>query len=181
MSDPVSFWHQEHVSFSKLLDLLEREITAFHDSGSPNYTLMLDIVTYLTHFPERHHHPREDIAFERIAAHDPSLSAQVRRLQQEHRVISAAGTTLHGMLTAVLDGAMVERSLLEAAADTYLTYYRHHLATEEARILPRAAELLTAADWAAVTAAHAQAPDPLFGADPDERYRELRRMIALEA
>lgn len=181
MSDPVSFWHQEHVSFSKLLDLLEREITAFHDSGSPNYPLMLDIVTYLTHFPERHHHPREDIAFERMAAHDPSLSAQVRRLQQEHRVISAAGTTLHGMLAAVLDGAMIERALLEAAADTYLTYYRHHLAAEESRILPRAAELLTAADWAAVTAAHAHAPDPLFGADPDDRYRELRRMIALEA
>ena len=68
MSDPVSFWHQEHVSFSKLLDLLEREIAAFHDSGSPNYTLMLDIVTDLTHVPERHHHPREDIAFERMAA-----------------------------------------------------------------------------------------------------------------
>lgn len=181
MSDPVSFWHQEHESFSRLLDLLEREVAAFHDGGTPNYNLMLDTVTYLTHFPERHHHPREDVAFERMAAHEPSLLPQVRRLQQEHRVIAAAGATLHGMLAAVLDGTMIERALLEATAATYLIYYRHHLASEERNILPRAATLLTAADWAAVTAAHAHAPDPLFGADPDERYRELRRMIALEA
>ena len=68
-------------------------------------------------------------------------------------------------------------SSLEAAAATYLVYYRHHLAAEENEFLPRAAQLLTPADWAAVAAAVAPAADPLFGDDVGARYRELRDQI----
>jgi hemerythrin-like domain-containing protein len=62
---------------------------------------------------------------------------------------------------------------------TYVVYYRHHL-TEENKVLPRAAELLTSEDWAAVEAAVAAAPDPLFGDDVGARYRDLRRQIVRE-
>jgi hypothetical protein len=64
---------------------------------------------------------------------------------------------------------------------TYLVYYRHHLATEERDIMPHAAALLTADDWSAVAAAVPAGRDPLFGDEADARYRELRRLIALEA
>jgi hypothetical protein len=40
---------------------------------------------------------------------------------------------------------------------------------------------LTAEDWDAVRTSVPPARDPLFDADPEERYRELRRQIALEA
>ena len=45
----------------------------------------------------------------------------------------------------------------------------------------RAAKTLTAEDWDAVRNAVPTGRDPLFGGDPEERYRELRRQIALEA
>jgi hemerythrin-like domain-containing protein len=67
--------------------------------------------------------------------------------------------------------------VVEAAAATYLTYYRHHIATEESEILPRAAWLLKPDDWAVVADAVANTPDPLFGADVSERYRELSERI----
>jgi len=47
---------------------------------------------------------------------------------------------------------------------------------EERQVLPRAAELLTATDWAAVAAIPTE-PDPLFGPNSDPRYGELRREI----
>ena len=40
-------------------------------------------------------------------------------------------------------------------------------------MLPRAAELLSAEDWAAVDAAVQVRPDPLLGDDFDACYREL--------
>ena len=46
---------------------------------------------------------------------------------------------------------------------------------------PPAAKELTPQDWEAVGAAPPSARDPLFDAEPEERYRELRRQIALEA
>jgi hemerythrin-like domain-containing protein len=179
--EALAAWHQEHVHFARLLDLLEQEVAAFHADEHPNYQLMVDIVDYLRYYPDRFHHPREDVAFARLVARDPELELPVARRLQEHRVIAAAGEALLGQLYAVVEEAMVARSALEAAAATYLVYYRHHLAAEEREVIPRAAELLTIDDWAAVAAAVPAGADPLFGKDFAERYRELRRQIALES
>jgi hemerythrin-like domain-containing protein len=81
-------------------------------------------------------------------------------------------------LEDILNDVVIERQAVEAAAASYLRYYRNHLAAEENEILPRAAQLLTAADWAAVANVVATAPDPLFGDDVGARYRALREQIA---
>ena len=52
---------------------------------------------------------------------------------------------------------------------------------EEMEILPLAARLLRAKDWAAVEVAIRHIDDPLFGAKTEERYSALRRQIAREA
>jgi len=181
MNDPVAAWHAEHQNFSRLLDLFAREVAVFHSGERPDYELLLDIVAYLGHFPGLAHHPREDVAFARLADRDPSLRAMVARLQQEHRVIAAAGERLRELLEAILDDAFAERVQVEAACATFLVYYRHHIQTEEQGIMPRAAKLLNADDWKAIADAHAAVPDPLFGAAVEDRYRELRRKIAVEA
>ena len=179
MSDTIAMWHAEHKHFSRLLELLERQVVAFHADDEPNYELMLDIVNYLRYFPDRFHHPREDVAFARLVAHDAALKPMVERLQQEHRVIQAAGTELLAYLQQVVDDVVVERARVEAAAATYLVYYRRHLALEDRDIVPRAEELLTPQDWEAVVAAIPAGTDPLFGENCEPRYRELRRQIAL--
>jgi hemerythrin-like domain-containing protein len=181
MTDPIAVWHADHVKFARLLDLLDRELLAFHRGEQPDYMLLLDVVHYLRHYPDRFHHPREDVAFARLVAHDPTMSLPVARRQQEHRVIAAAGDTLLALLQGVVEGTMIERAALEAAAASYLVYYRHHLSAEEHYVLPRAGELLRAEDWAAVAAAAPPGPDPLFGDAADARYRELRQRIAAEA
>jgi len=177
MAETIALWHAEHVNFSRLLDLLEAQVASFHEGESPDYDLLLDIVEYLREYPDHYHHPREDVAFARLIEHDPKLRLPINRLLQEHRVIAAAGHELQTRLNEIVDGAMVPRASVEAAAVTYLAYYRHHLATEEREILPRAAALLTPQDWAAVDSAAPVGPDPLFGAAPEERYRALYRLI----
>jgi hemerythrin-like domain-containing protein len=181
MADPISIWRADHARFSRLLDLVERELAAFHGDDLPDYALLLDLVHYLRHYPDRFHHPREDVAFARLVDRDPSMALLVARRLQEHRVIAAAGDQLLALVQGVVEGALVERSVVEAAAATYLLYYRHHIAAEDQHVVPRAGELLTAEDWAAVAAAAPASLDPLFGGDSDARYRELRRQIALEA
>jgi hemerythrin-like domain-containing protein len=125
--------------------------------------------------------PREDAAFARLLRYDPALKLSINRLLQEHRVLEAAGKTLLEHLGDILEDAVIPRATVEAAAATYLLYFRHHLATEEAEVLPRTARLLKPEDWAAVAAAVPAAPDPLFGDDVAERYRELRRRLKSSA
>jgi len=177
----IELWHAEHVNFSQLLTLLEQQLGRFQEGQRPDYALMLDVVDYLRHYPDRFHHPREDVAFQRLIERDPRLRVRINRLLQEHRVIGCAGGELLRLLNDVTDEAVVLREDVETAVATYLVYYRHHLATEERDILPRAAALLSAEDWSAVGAAVPAGRDPLFGDTADVRYQELRRLIDLES
>ena len=180
MVDPIDAWHAEHVYFTQLLDLLHKQLDAFHTGKRPNYELMLDIISYLKGYADQFHHPREDIAFARLAKHRPDLELVLARLGQEHRVIAHAGDVLLELLNEVLVGTIVPRTDVEAAAATYLVYYGNHIAKEEEDIVLRAADVLTPEDWEAVKSAVPAGRDPLFDR-PEERYQELRRQIAREA
>src|SRR5262245_20107122 len=180
MANPIAAWRTDHANFARLLNFVERQVLAFHLGEPLDYPLLLAILYYLRDYPDRVHHPREDVAFARLVERDPALQLPVARRLQEHRVIAAAGEKLLKLLQGAVDGALIERSAIEAAAATYLVYYRHHLAAEEQELIPRAAQLLTPSDWAAVAAAPTGV-DPLFGQDYEARYRELRRLIAADA
>ena len=181
MHDPTIGWRAEHASFSRLLTLFDRQVERFHTGERPDYALMIDILTYLRHFPERTHHPREDVAFERLARHDRSIAPLVNRFLQEHRVIAEAGRQAQELLEAIIGDEFVQRAAVEAACSTFLVYYRHHIAGEESLVIPLAARTLTGDDWKAVGAAVAAEPDPLFGTQVDARFRELRDAIDAEA
>lgn len=181
MINPVAAWHTEHVYFNQLLGLLKKQVDVFHGGERPNYELMQDIVAYLRDYSDRVHHPREEVAFACLAKHCPDLELVLSRLSQEHRVIAHAGEALREQLQAILGGAIIPRAAVEVAAATYLVYYGNHIAKEEEDVLARAAKELTEEDWEAVRTAVPPTRDPLFDSDPDERYRELRRQIALES
>ena len=181
MTDPISAWHTEHVYFNRLLGLLHRQIDVFHTGERPNYELMVDVVSYLRDYSDRIHHPREDVAFARLAKRCPDLELMLARLSQEHRIIAHAGETLLKALQAVLGGAVIPRAEVEVAAATYLVYYGNHIAKEEEDVLARAAMELTTEDWEAVRTAVPPMRDPLFDGEPEERFRELRRQIAMQS
>lgn len=181
MKSAVVAWHEEHVYFNQLLHLLQREVDVFQRGERPNYELMDEIVSYLRDYGDQAHHPREDAAFERLAKRCPDMELALARLQQEHRVIAHAGEVLQRQIAAILGGAIVPRAEIEVAAATYLVYYGHHIAKEEEDVLTRAAMHLTDADWQAVKNAAPMLRDPLFGKQAQERYRELRKLIAREA
>jgi len=182
MTGQIVAWHAEHLNFSRLLRLFEQQVALFAQGEAPDYTLMQDIVHYMRHFPDLHHHRYENEVFARMRERNPSLAPLVAKLLQEHRVIGALGEKLAGMLEAALNDGVVVRADLEATAAAYLVYYRAHIEAEETQMLPHVKATLHAADWAAVaTAVQAQSrDDPLFGPQAEQRFRALRLSIERE-
>jgi hemerythrin-like domain-containing protein len=181
MLDPVKAWHEEHMYFNRLLRMLRKEVDVFHGGDMPNYQLMLDIISYLREYADQYHHPREDEAFRRLIALRPDRQLPLARLMQEHRVIARVGDELARLLEEIDAGAIIQRAEIEVAAATFLVYYGNHIAKEEEDILPLAGRLLGEPDWVAVKNAAPAGNDPLFGAEPMERFRDLRRRIEAEA
>ena len=180
MTTPLAVWHDDHIHFARLLDLLEEQVILFDRGERPNYSLMKIIIHYMRSFGDRVHHPREDVAYALLVERDPDMQIVVSRLQQEHRVIATVGEALTDRLNEAEGDWISSRAALEAAGAMYLVYYRNHLSTEERHVMPRAAQLLTREDWAAVDAAVPASDDPLFGENVPEHFAMLRKQIESE-
>lgn len=178
MSDSIALWHTEHANFAKLLDLLETELDLFHKGESPDYELMLDIMFYMTHYPDVLHHPKEDLAFARIKEREVDACATVDELIGQHVRLKETGDALVHALDEIVDGAITSRERVEAPGRAYLTDFRSHMLMEETAILPLAARLLRDSDWVAIDAEIRHIDDPLFGKNVEKRYAALRRQIA---
>ncbi len=182
MSDFIADWRREHANFARLLFLLEEQLDFFRAAHHPDYERMMDIVYYMTRYPDRFHHPREDEAYRKVAEKDRSARAVVEDLMQQHRVIAESGQKLLTRLTSVIDGgAILPRDCVEEPGRTYIAYMRRHMNQEEDAIFPLLAKRLDRADWADVEAAIRAQSDPLFGAAVEERYKALHRRLAVDA
>ncbi len=181
MPDAIAHWHAEHVNFAKLLDLLEGQLDLFHKGESPDYDMMLDIMFYMTHYSDVLHHPKEDLAFARIKEREASVRATVDELTDQHASLKQSGEALVHALDDIVNGSIASRDYVELPGRAYVSALRQHMQMEESAILPLAAKLLRARDWAAIDTAIRHFEDPLFGANGEQRYAALRRQIASEA
>lgn len=181
MSEHIARWHAEHANYYKLLDLLESLTETFIHSERPDYDLMSDIVYYMTQYPDRFHHPREDVAFRRLLARDPGIAPVIDELTNQHRGISASSEALSADLRAAAEGAMMARATLQSDVRNYLALLRYHMDVEEREIFPRLAGLLDDEDWFLVDSAIHFAADPIFDDVVQERFKTLHRRIAREA
>lgn len=180
MSTRIEIWHQDHANFSRLLTLLEAQIRLFHEDAAPNYELMLDVMYYMTHYPDLFHHPKEDVVFEKVKKLDRGAHRIVDELLRQHVVLRESGAKLLQNLDGVVADAMLAKTSIEAPGQTYIAYFRSHMEKEESEIFPLASKLLSDEDWRALDAAEPLPTDPLFGETVQKRYQSLHQHIARE-
>ena len=181
MANTLALWREEHVNFTKLLDILEQQLGLFHQGTSPNYELMLDIMYYMTHYPDVLHHPKEDLVFALIKEREAKIAGRVEALTEQHSSLRVTGEQLVRDLDGIVNGSILPRDRVEATARAYLATFRNHMRVEDTEILPLAGRLLGDNDWAEIDVKIRHFEDPLFGSRTDERYAALAEQIARES
>ncbi|HUL96338.1 MAG TPA: hemerythrin domain-containing protein [Usitatibacter sp.] len=180
MTDPTARWREEHARFAALLAAIERQLDRFHEGERPDYALLLEAMRYMNRYPDRCHHPQEDVAFEKIAAYEPKHASAVAELVNEHAQIQRAGEELVELLEETLDDAILTRQKVETPGRAYVRLLRDHMRREE-QFFERAAQLLRPEDWAEIERAVPLEPDPLVATRPEERFTNLRIVLARSA
>ncbi|MGH6883159.1 MAG: hemerythrin domain-containing protein, partial [Hypericibacter sp.] len=75
---------RDHRNMRLVLDIVEEEVSAYHEGRNPDFDLLRSIAEYTLHYPDLFHHPKEDLVFERLVMRDPSAKAVIGDLIREH-------------------------------------------------------------------------------------------------
>ncbi len=169
--------YSEHRYINALLDTLERQANRLVPGKIADYPLMLDIVDYLTHYPGRYHHPREDMLFDMLWKRDKSFHKHVDRLNREHETLKTFNDALFEQLTGIASGRRVDASELRASLQRYIDGYRKHMDFESGEIFPRSSGKLSAKDLKTLEEKTRYLDDPIFGSDVENQYRRLARNL----
>lgn len=168
---------RDHADIAKLLELLESEILAIEVGKTPDYPLLQDIMRYLNEYPDRFHHPQENLIFAQLVKRDPKTRDAVDTLVAEHIDIIVAGQNFNILLrTSNVDSVNV-RERLRIAGIAYVRALREHMAVEEREVFPLAVEVLTKEDWAIIEKKVVAIEDPLFGDMIAASYQQLYELI----
>ncbi len=177
MANALDELRREHANIARLLHSLDWQVDQFDKGNRPDYEVIRAAIDYFLTFPERCHHPKEDLIFARLAARSPAAAGTVGDLPAAHLELAARARELAAGLGAVLDEAEVPRAAFVRWARAFIDRQWEHLRMEEATFFPMAEKILTAADWREIDAQLAQAVDPLFGGETDVRFVRLSEMI----
>jgi hemerythrin-like domain-containing protein len=174
--------HDDHRRLTQVLGVLEAQIDRLARAEEIDFDLMLDAMTYITEFPNRLHHPVEDVLFARLAAIDPTASGACLTQIAEHERLFHDSAAFYALLEAVqMDEATLMRDRLAGAGREFIAAQRAHLLREEGELLPRVEQQLSDADWDSAARTASTVSDPLGGTTTPTRYQALYKAIAQAA
>ncbi len=174
--------HDDHRRLTRVLGVLEAQIDRLARAEDVDFDLMLDAMTYITDFPNRLHHPVEDVLFARLAAIDPGAADACQAQIAEHERLFHDSAAFYGQLEAVqIDDVTLMRDRLVGTGREFIAAQRAHLQREERELLPRAEQQLSRADWDSAACTASAVSDPLDGTATPRRYQALYKAIAQAA
>ena len=175
----IEVLNQEHGYISSLLNTLEEQTERLQPGKVPDYALLRDIIDYLLHYPDKYHHPREDLIFQSLKRGNKQFGSKYERLQCEHSMLHNLNEQLFFELTHVIDGQPVDRAALHRSINEYIEAYRSHLSYESQEIFPFAQDRLTKTMLKKIEAKTRYRDDPLFSDDIHQKYARLGRILKL--
>jgi hemerythrin-like domain-containing protein len=177
MPEALTRLQEEHKTIVRLLDALAHQVDVFDTGERPDYDVLAAIADYFTGFPDRCHHPKEDLILQRLRQRDPAAAEAIGDLEAEHERVGELARRFKKAVQNVLDEVEVSRDAFAMVARHFVDCQRKHLQMEEQRFFPVARAALSADDWAEIDRVISQEEDPLFGSAASAEYAKLRDNI----
>jgi len=178
MKKAIQIIHDEHRSIAAVLSgLKELARLACDPSVQPDFAVFRAMLYYIDEFPERMHHPKEDLhLFARLLMRCPQAQALVGLLQAEHVTGAQLVRDLERALLAFEHTWPAGAERFAAAVEAYAQFHWSHMRREERDLLPLAEKWLTEEDWQVIEAAFAGNEDPIADLR-DKDFRAVYQQI----
>jgi hemerythrin-like domain-containing protein len=174
MSEVMTQLREEHRNIAKLLSALEHQLAIFDTAEQPDYDVLVAIAAYFVGFPDRCHHPKEDLIYRKMRERNPTLAQTMTDIEAEHAEISPLARQFWEAVQNVLQDAEISRSAFDEVARHFVRVQRRHMQMEEEHFFPLAHQILTPHDWAEIDERITREEDPVFGGKVPQVFAALR-------
>ena len=172
---------EEHRSISAVLHGLKQLARDAQNAGvKPDFAVFRAMIHYIDEFPEKLHHPKEDLyLFPPIAARAPKAQKTIDELRAEHKEGAKLVRELERALVFFEDSCPLGAEEFLATVDAYAEFHWKHMRKEEQEILPLAEKHFSPGDWDAVNHAFDVNKDPIAGIRERDFQELFTRIVNL--
>lgn len=168
----------EHRHIAAIMGLLSQQLNAIERGDLVDPHVLYETMDYMVMWPDRFHHPREDLIFDHAAELDCSAAADLRELQREHEQMARLGRELLHAIEGWRSGETPGSDVVHRGRD-YIRRSHEHMNIEEEEVFPLLNAVLTRGDWRELAAQDSLHPasDPVFGRRVQREFRQLARKL----
>ena len=171
--------HNEHKYMGVLMKILKEQIRNMKQNRDVDYSIMFDIMHYMNNFPDRFHHPREDLILHLMLEKSDELHPVIEQLFEEHILIAAKGRKILSDLKSILkEHSEIKQTRLQAESHDYVRAILEHISLEENVVFKKATLILKPSDWEKISTQSETIEDPIFGKKIEERYKNIYQHLS---
>jgi hemerythrin-like domain-containing protein len=168
----------EHKHMASVMKVFSGQLDFIETGELVDPHLVYEVMDYMVTWPDRFHHPREDLIYARVAELDPQCADEVDTLQRDHDNTGKLG---HRLLLDVQNWRQgdLPGSKLINNGRAYIDHIHEHMTIEEKLVFPRIETVLSAQDWRDLQAEDrlAAVSTPIFGPAVQREFRNMTRKI----
>ena len=168
----------EHRHIAGVMELFADQLRAIDNGQLVDTHVVYEIMDYMVSWPDRYHHPREDLIYGRVAEVDKSAADDVDTLQRDHDASARRGREVLTEIERWREGEVAGSAVVEAGR-AYIDHLYEHMNLEEKLVFPQIESVLTTEDWRELAEEDQLRPvsDPVFGPRVQRQYRNLARKL----
>jgi hemerythrin-like domain-containing protein len=168
----------EHRHIAGVMELFSDQLKAIDNGQLVDTHVVYEIMDYMISWPDRYHHPREDLIYGRVAEVDAGAADEVDTLQRDHDANAGRGRDVLAAIERWREGQVSGAEVVAAGRD-YVDRMYEHMNLEENLVFPHIESVLTTEDWRELAEDDQLRPvsDPLFGPRVQREFRNLARKL----
>jgi hemerythrin-like domain-containing protein len=168
----------EHRHMATVMQLFAEQLKSIEAGDLVDTHVVYEVMDYMVTWPDRFHHPREDLIYGRVAEVDEKAADQVDTLQRDHDHTAKLGGGVLQEIRRWREGE-VSGAVVVKSGRAYIDHIYEHMNLEEKLVFPHIEAVLTIQDWRELAEDDEieAVANPVFGPRVQREFRNMTRKL----
>lgn len=168
----------EHRHIATVMQLFSDQLQAIETGETVDAHVVFEVMDYMATWPDRYHHPREDLIYNRVAELDKKAADDVDTLQRDHDFAARRGQELLKDIELWREDELKGSAVVKAGRE-YIGHMYEHMNVEEKVVFPHIESVLSLEDWRELSEDDQlrAISMPVFGPRVQREFRNMSRRL----